>query len=430
MDSKIVVDANVKVRCPECKHEFALREGISSQTIDQYADDFAKSLADQKTELEAEARKRAEKDAAKRLDALKIELADAQRAAKETREQIEKVREDTKKSAREEFETDLKSVRDDNAAKAAALEKARQGELDLRKKLREAEDAKNGAELEYQRKLDDECKKIAEVERIAANANADRQIGQMKEQLEQARREAEDLKRKLEQGSQQIQGETLEAGLESLLGSAFPHDRIEEVPKGIRGADLLHRVCSPSGQVCGTIVWEAKQTKGWQQGWLSKLKEDQRAVGAEIAVLVTAVMPKDIQHSFTRQEDVWITKFSSVRPVAEALRTTLIEVHKQRQANVGKNEKMELLYDYICSPQFAHKLKAIVEGFATMQADLESEKRATIKHWSRREKQLSKMMAGTVSIVGDLQGIGEEALPQLESIAALPNLDDDGLPDL
>lgn len=430
MNSKIVVDADVKVRCPECNHEFALRDGISSQTIDRYADEFAKSVAEQRAELEAEAKKRAEKEAAKSLEAVKRELADAQRTAKETREQIEKVRLDAKKSAREEFETELKSAQDDMAAKATALEKARQGELELRKKLREAEDARNGAELEYQRKLDEERKKISETERLVANANADRQIGQMKEQLEQARREAEDLKRKLEQGSQQVQGESLETGLENLLSIAFPHDRIEEVPKGIRGADLLHRVCSPSGQVCGTIVWEAKQTKGWQQGWLSKLKEDQRAVGAEIAVLVTAVMPKDVPHSFTRQEDVWITKFSSVRPVAEALRTTLVEVHKQRQANVGKNEKMELLYDYICSPQFAHKLKAIVDGFSTMQADLEAEKRAAIKHWSRREKQLSKMMAGTVSIVGDLQGIGEEALPQLEAIAALPNFDDDGLPDL
>lgn len=430
MNSKIAVDADVKVRCPGCNHEFALREGISSQTIDQYADDFAKSLAEQRAELEAEAKNRADKEAAKRLEAVKIELAEAQRIATETRGQIEKVRQDTKKSAREEFETELKSARDDMAAKAAALEKARQGELDLRKKLREAEDAKNGAEVEYQRKLDEERKKIAEAERTAANANADRQIGQIKEQLEQARREAEDLKRKLEQGSQQVQGETLEAGLESLLSSAFPHDRIEEVPKGIRGADLIHRVCSPSGQICGTIVWEAKQTKGWQQNWLSKLKEDQREIGAEIAVLVTAVMPKDVQHSFTRQEDVWVTKFSSVRPVAEALRSTLIEVHKQRQANIGKNEKMELLYDYICSPQFAHKLKALVDGFVALQNNLASEKRAMTRLWSKREKQISNLMSGTVMIVGDLQGIGEDALPQLESIAALPDLEGDDLTDL
>ena len=430
MQSKIVVDADVKVGCPKCGNEFALREGISTQTVDRYAEDYEKTLAAQKSVLETEARKRAEKDSAARVEAVKAELIEAQRLAKESREQVEKVRQDTKKSAREEFETELKSSREDMAAKAVALEKARQAELDLRKKLREAEDARNGIELEYQRKLDAERKQIVETERAAANANADRQVGQMKEQLEQARREAEDMRRKLEQGSQQVQGEALEAGLENLLRSAFPLDSIEEVPKGIRGADLLHRVRSPSGQVCGTIVWEAKQTKGWQQGWLAKLKEDQRAVGAEIAVLVTSVMPKDVQHTFTRQEDVWITRFSAVRPVAEALRTTLVEVHKQRQANAGRDEKMALLYNYICSPQFAQKLKAIVDGFSTMQADLEAEKRAMTKHWSRREKQIARLTAGTVSIVGDLQGIGEEALPQLEAIAALPDLEDDGLEDL
>lgn len=425
MGRRIIVDADVQVGCPKCGHEFPLQAGISTQTIDRYAADFDSALSAQRKQLEAEARKLAERESTTRVDAVKAELAEAQRLAKEVQESIEKVRIDAKRVAREEQETELRSAREDAAAKAQALEKARQGELELRRKLREAEETTKNSELEYQRKLDAERITIGERERTAAKADADRQIAQVNEQLAQARREADDMKRKLEQGSQQVQGEALETSLEALLRTSFPFDEIDDVPKGMTGADLIQRVRSSSGQVCGTIVWEAKQTKNWQQGWLTKLKDDQRAVGAEIAVLVTTVMPKDVRDTFTRQEDIWITQFASVRPVAEALRTTLVEVHKQRQANVGRNEKMELLYNYVCSPQFAQKLKAIVDGFAAMQVDLSAEKRAMIKHWSRREKQIARLTAGTVSIVGDLQGIGENSLPQLDSIAALPDSDDD-----
>src|SRR5262249_15726830 len=153
--------------------------------------------------------------------------------------------------------------------------------------------------------------------------------------------------------------------------------------------------------------------KAWHPGWLPKLKDDQRRAGAEIAAVVTRTMPKEVEEPFTRVEDVWVMRMSAVRPVAESLRFALLEMHKLRLANDGRSEKMELLYSYICSPQFAHRMKAIVEGFATMQADLEAEKRATLRLWAKREKQLARLTCGMVAIVGDLQGIGHEALPKL-----------------
>jgi hypothetical protein len=242
----------------------------------------------------------------------------------------------------------------------------------------------------------------------------------MRAQLESAQREAADLKRKLEQGSQQLQGEALEAGLEEMLRAAFPMDEIAEVPKGVNGADLLQRVRSPSGQLCGTIVWEAKQTKAFQAGWLQKLKDDQQAVGAELAVLVTSAMPKDVREPFVRQADVWVTSFAAARPLAEALRTTLVEMHKLRTANAGRSEKMELVYNYICSSQFAQRVKAVVDGFEAMRADLEAEKSAMMRMWKKREGQLTRLTGSLLGVVGDLQGIAEESLPQLHNIAALP----------
>jgi hypothetical protein len=205
-----------------------------------------------------------------------------------------------------------------------------------------------------------------------------------------------------------------------MLRAAFPLDEIVEVPKGVNGADLLQRVRSASGQLCGTIVWEAKQTKAFQPAWLPKLKDDQQAVGAELAVLVTSAMPRDVREPFVRDADVWITTFAAARPLAEALRAMLVEMHKLRQANLGRNEKMALVYEYICSPQFAQKVKSVVEGFRVMREELDAERAAMTRIWKKRETQLTRMTTGILGVVGDLQGIGEESLPQLDAIAALP----------
>ena len=417
MSRNVIVGAEECVVCPKCQHQFPLEQGVSGQTIDRYAQDFEQTLS-------AEARRRADKEAAQQVAALKAQLAEADRAVKESRAQIEKVREGAARAAREALETELKSLQEINRARDEALEKARGSELALRRQLREAEDARKNADLEYQRKLDGERRQIAERERIAATVDADRRVAQMKTQMEQAQREAADLKRKLEQGSQQVQGEALELGLGAMLREAFPLDRIEEVPKGITGADLLQRVCSHSGQACGTIIWETKQTKAWQAAWLQKLKDDQRAVGAEIAVIVTATMPKECTEPFVRQGDVWITTIAAARSVAEALRATLMEMHKLRQANAGRSEKMELIYNYVCSSQFAQRMKAVVDSVVAMRTELDEERRAYVRIWQKRERQIERLSGGMVAIVGDFQGIGEGALPQLESIAALPALED------
>jgi hypothetical protein len=391
MTKNIIVDAAEEVACPKCSHTFALSEGISRQSIERHAEDFERQLAERgkalKEALSAEARRSAERAAA---------------------------------AAKEQFDTELKAAREALAAKEGALARFRSEELDLRRKLREAEDARKNQELDYQRKLDAERKQIQDSARTAAADEFAREKAQLRAQIDSAQREAADLKRKLEQGSQQTQGEALELGLEAMLRSAFPMDEVLPVPKGVTGADLLQRVRSPSGQLCGTIVWETKQTKSWSAAWLAKLKDDQQAVGAELAVLVTSAMPKDVREPFVREADVWIARFEAARPLAEALRQSLLELHKVRVANAGRSEKMALVYSYICSPQFAQRVRSIVEGFDAMRRDLEAEKAAYTRMWAKREKQLQRMTSGMLNVVGDLQGIGEEGLPQLESIAVLP----------
>ncbi|SRR5712692_9617353 len=380
MARTIIVQAEEQVACPKCSHRFPLSEGISRQAIERHAGEFDRAVAKGKKRLQ---------------DELAAE-------------------------AKAQFETQLKAVNEALSAKDGALAKFRSGELDLRRQLRELEEAKKNQDLEYQRKLDAERKKIEEQARSAAGEDLTRREAQWKAQLDSALRKAADLERRLEQGSQQLQGEAFELSLEALLKSAFPLDEILPVPKGVNGADLVQRVRSHTGACCGTILWEAKQTKGWQPAWLGKLKDEQQAIGAELAVIVTAAMPKEAHEPFLRDADVWVTRFDAARPLAESLRVMLIELHKQRHASFGRNEKAELVYNYICSPQFAQRVKSIYDGFAAMRQELEAEKAAFARMWKKREAQLTRMQDGLLGVVGDLQGIGEDALPALDTVAALP----------
>lgn len=437
MTRTIMVDATEEVVCPKCNHAFPLSEGISRHAIERHAGEFERSLAARRKELEAElaaeAKRHAERDAAQQVGALKEALAAAQAAAKASKDQVERARSEAAAAAREQYETEMRAAREALAAKDTTLAGFRDAELALRRELRTLQEKAQSQELEYQRKLDDERKQIESAARSAIGEEFSQKEARLRAQIESAQREAADLKRKLEQGSQQTQGEALELGLETMLAAAFPMDEIQPVPKGVTGADLLQRVRSPSGQLCGTIVWEAKQTKNWQGAWVQKLKDDQQTVGAEIAVLVTSAMPKE--HSgrsgepFVRESDVWVTRLDAARPLAEALRMTLLEMHKLRQANLGRSEKMELLYNYICSPQFAQRVKSVVEGFEAMKRDLEAEKAAMTRIWKKREMQLTRMTTGMLGVVGDLQGIGQGSLPQLESIASLPEQMEDEVPE-
>jgi hypothetical protein len=380
MARTIIIQAEEPVVCPKCNHRFQLSEGISQQAIERHAGELERSLAEHKKKLEA------------------------QIAAE----------------AKAQFDLQLKALNEALSAKEGTLARFRTEELALRKQLREAEDARKNLDLEYQRKLDAERKKIEEQARTAAGEEIGRREAQWKAQLDSAQREAADLKRKLEQGSQQLQGEALELSLEAMLKSAFPLDEILPVAKGVNGADLIQRVRSPSGLVCGTILWEAKQTKAWQPAWLRKLKDEQREIGAELAVIVTATMPKDVREPFLREADVWVARFDAARPLAEALRAMLVEVHRQREANLGRSEKAEVLYNYLCSPQFAQRLKAVYDGISAQRQDLEAEKAAMTRLWKKREAQLGRMQDGMLAVVGDLQGLSDSALPELDAVAALP----------
>jgi hypothetical protein len=227
-------------------------------------------------------------------------------------------------------------------------------------------------------------------------------------------RQIEDLKRRAEQGSQQLQGEVLELELEAQLRAQFPRDTIEPVPKGEHGGDVLHRVAGPLGP-CGTILWESKRTKNWSDGWLPKLRDDQRAAQAEIAILVSQALPKEVE-SFALVDGVWIVHPRVALPVAMTLRHSLIEVASARQAGEGQQTKMEIVYQYLTGPRFRQRVQAIVEAFSTMQEDLDKEKKVITKQWAKRAEQIDRVMQATVGMYGDLQGIAGKTLQEIEGL--------------
>lgn len=230
-----------------------------------------------------------------------------------------------------------------------------------------------------------------------------------------AQRQVEEMKRKMEQGSQQLQGEVQELEMEALLRAKFSRDTIEPVPKGEHGGDALHRVLGPLGQVCGTILWESKRTKNWSDGWLAKIREDQRAAKAELAIIVSQVLPKDVE-TFDLIDGVWVTSPRCAIPVAIALRHSLVELASARQAGEGQQTKMEMVYQYFTGPRFRHRIQAIVEKFGDMQEDLDKERKALTKQWAKREEQIRGVIEATAGMYGDLQGIAGKTLQEIEGL--------------
>ena len=210
----------------------------------------------------------------------------------------------------------------------------------------------------------------------------------------------------------------MELEVENLLRTKFPRDTIEPVPKGEYGGDVIQRVIGPLGQTCGTILWESKRTKNWSDGWLTKLREDQRAAKAELAVIVSQALPKEVQ-TFDMIDGVWVTHPRAMLPVAVALRHTLIEVTCARQATEGQQTKMDMIYQYLTGPRFRQRVQAIVEAFSSMQEDLDKEKKAILKQWAKREEQIARVMQATVGMYGDLQGIAGKTLKEIEGLELL-----------
>jgi hypothetical protein len=292
---------------------------------------------------------------------------------------------------------------------------AQEAQAELLRKQRELDDAKRELDLTVEKRVQASLTEIRQKARMEAEESLKLKVAEKEQQISSMQRQIDELKRKAEQGSQQLQGEVLELELEATLRAHFPLDRIEPVGKGEFGGDVLQGVTSPAAQPCGALLWETKRTKNWTDGWLAKLRADQRAAGAELAILVSNALPKGVD-TFGYIDGVWVTDFRFAVPLAVALRQSLVEIASARQAQEGQETKMELVYQYLTGPKFKHRVEAIVEKFADMQADLDRERKAMTRLWAKREAQIYGVIESTVGMYGDLQGIAGRAFQEIEGL--------------
>jgi hypothetical protein len=304
------------------------------------------------------------------------------------------------------------------ADKERQLADVRSRELQLLRDKHALQDRASELDIEIARKLDAGRAELESRVRAQERERSELASAELKKRLTDMQEQLAEAQRKGAQGSQQLQGEVLELTLQEDLEAAFALDSIEEVRKGARGGDVIQRVMTRSGQLAGVLLWEAKRAKDWSPQWVTKLKEDMRAAGADVGILVSVgpCYPKDWEEGtlFDLHEDIWVTSWSTAVQLAAVLRSGVLEVHKQRVASAGKGEKMEAVYDYLTSSQFSNKLKAVYGAFHRMRQELEAEKSQSLQRWARREKQLQSGVAELVSIAGDIQGLAQQDLPLLE----------------
>ncbi|TYL86103.1 DUF2130 domain-containing protein [Bradyrhizobium cytisi] len=412
----MTIDANIT--CPSCHSEIKLTESLAAPLIAATKREYEKRAADRdavldKREAELRVQQVAVKEAQESVDVLVAERLKAERQS---------IAHDEARKAKLALATDLEShareiadLKDVLIQRDTKLAEAQAAQVELLRKQRELDDARRELELSVEKRVQEALGAVREQARKDVEDTLRLKVSEKEEQILSMQRQIEELRRRAEQGSQQLQGEVLELQLETLLGGRFPLDLLEPVAKGEFGGDLLQRVTGPAGQQCGAILWETKRTKNWSDAWLPKLRGDQRAAKAELALLVSETLPKGVE-SFELIDGVWVAHPRFVLPVAAVLRQSLIELAATRLSQEGQQTKTELVYAYLTGPRFRHRVEAIVELFSEMQDDLNRERKATMRLWAKREAQIQGVIDSTVGMYGDLQGIAGRVMQEIPAL--------------
>lgn len=373
---------------------------------DQLSEQKAKAVAAEKNELQARKEREALESEKRNLELTITRRLDEER---------EKLRVEGAATEQGRWKAKLAEQERELAAAKSKAELAEKAELSIRKEREAIAEQKRTLELDVQRRLDDEREKVRQTT-MKEEEDAHRlKLAEKDKVIEDMRKQVEELRRKSEQGSQQLQGEVQELELEAILRHAFPMDHIEPVQKGRVGADILHTVIGPDGRPCGTILWESKRTANWSDGWLAKNRDDQREAKAHLGVIVTAAMPKNVE-TFARIQGVWVSSLRCAVPLAFALRDALVRTAAAQTAAQGREGKMETMYSYITGQSFRQRVSGIVESLIGMQTDLDAEKRATTRQWAKRQRQIELLMTSTAGMHGDLQGIVGKTMPEIEGL--------------
>jgi hypothetical protein len=414
-----------KIKCPNCGTSIDVNDLLSHQLEDKIKKKYSSQLAENKKEI-----KEKEIELSKQKEAFEEKKKQQNDLFKEKLEQMAKEQEQTltaklKQKLISEQEEQFKSLQKELNEKSEKVIQLNKTKVELETLKREKLELAGKIQAESEKKLTEKLAIESEkIKKIAEEENKLKLL-QLHKQLDDQKKLTEDMKRKQEQGSMQLQGEVQELAIEDELRMAFPFDKIEEVSKGIRGADCIQTVVNKSQEECGKIIYESKRTTNFGGDWIQKLKADMLSAGADIAVLITQTLPKD-QKTFDLVGGVWVCSFAEFKSLALALRENILKISETRSANENKGDKMHMLYDYLTGNEFRHQLEAIFEGFNSLQSELDREKRAMQRIWKEREKQIQKVLNNTIDLYGSVKGIAGSSVKSIDSLELEDKLLEDG----
>ena len=407
------MENNTQIKCPNCGTSIDVQDILAHQLENEIQQKYQNHLAEEKKKFDAEfdgLNKAKELFEQKKKQENEMFQDRLDKQLKEDRKQIE---EKLKVKIQEEQSEQLNALQKELNEKSEQVKELNRSKAEIEKLKREKSELKEIAEAEAQKNLNETL--IAEKEKIRKQEEDKNELRfkELQKQLEDQRKLTEEMKRKQEQGSMQLQGEVQELAIEEWLASQFPLDTIEEIKKGARGGDCIQVVNTRTLQNCGTIYYESKRTKDFQSSWIEKFKGDIREKGANIGVLVTEVMPSDMDRMGLK-DGIWICNYDEFKGLCSVLRETIIQINIAVSSQENKGDKMYMLYDYLTGNTFRLQVEAIVEGFTQMRADLESEKRAMASIWKKREKQIEKVTVNTIDMHASIKGIAGNAIQSVK----------------
>ena len=403
--------ANTRIICPKCGHEFNVEDVLAQQIEEKYRNEMNQSITKIQEEyaLKENAIKQKEADLKKQqtdIDVIVSEKlkSESDKAARLLKTHFKQQYEERLKTLSEEADSAKKEISD---LKSAKIENEQ-----LKRKLKDQE---QDLALKYEQQLSEKLQQETVSIQKRESERVELKLKEREELIGSLRKQVEEMSRKAEQGSMQMQGEVQELAIEEILRNLFPVDLVEEVGKGIKGADAIHTVRNRLGVDCGKILYESKRTKAFVQDWIPKLKADALTVKADVLVIITEALPEGIE-KIGQKDGVWICSYFDFKGLVIVLRESLIKISEAYSSQTNKGEKMQMLYDYLTSNEFMMQVSAIVEGFSDLQDSYTKEKRAMERIWKEREKQLEKVLLNTNHFIGSIKGIAGTSIPQLKEI--------------
>lgn len=406
------MNKSTQISCPKCGHQFNVEDVLAHEIEEKYKEELNDKISEIESEYEEKEKLLSNKEKELKKQKSKINEQVEKKLKLESEKQANKI----KKEFEKDFENRIKSLSEENEDRKNEIIKLKDTKIENERLKREIDDQRQDLQIEFENELTEKLKAESDKIRKRESERVELKLKEKDELVNALGKQVNEMKRKAEQGSMQLQGEVQEIALEELLQTLFSIDVIEGVAKGVKGADVIHTICNNLGNECGKILYESKRTKNFSNTWIEKLKNDAVKVKADICVIVTEAMPNDIE-KIGFKDGVWICNYFDVKGLVIVLRESLISINAAYDAQSNKGEKVQMLYDYLTSNEFKLQLSAILEGYSHLQDSYVKEKRAMERIWKDREKQLERILLNTNQFIGSIQGIAGSSMPEIKNIA-------------